>query len=268
MGAPIVVQPRQNPWQGMLMQMYMTKFAHNLKVKQDTLDLEKTKVILEEKRNYQEKTQLAKEGRTETRTKDTENRKAVQDKIDKGWIPEEQITDPNRKKNGMFKMVGGKALYYPNTPNETETHYPVWEKDQWKMEKKGNLKAYVHPKDPNSKVVYKRPSEKPPPGYLPYSSPLVTINAKPSIGEKQKQKDFAYLNSPKFISDVAKDVAQLNKFDWEMWEPNERDAAVKKEADKRMRISFPNSVYGVQNGKTGWYVKEGDEYKLVAPWSR
>ena len=268
MGAPIVIGQQKSPLEGLLLQMYLKKYTHNMDMDYANKALAQKKLDLEEKRNYQEKTQLGKEGRANTSKIDTENRSQVNKYLNNGWYTKDQIKDPVRRLNGKTKMVGDQELYYPDTPNETETHTPVWGDDKWTMEKKAALKAYVHPKDPNAKPVYLKPGQKPPTGYLPYSSPLVTINTKPSIGEKQKQTDFAYLNSPKFIADVAKGVSQLNKFDWEMWDANERESAVKKEADKRMRISFPNSQYGVQNGKTGWYVKEGNEYKLVAPWSK
>ena len=81
MGAPIVVQPRQNPWQGMLMQMYMTKFAHNLKVKQDELDLKKATLIRDEKRDYEEKQKTKTSGLKQRQTFLSEGRKEVSEPV-------------------------------------------------------------------------------------------------------------------------------------------------------------------------------------------
>ena len=271
MGSPIVIPQRQSPWSQLLPQMFMMKMQHNYAVKEKELEIKQKDAALKEQREYKKTETLESEKRGTERTIATESRKAVEDKLDKGWMTEEQITDPNRKKFGTTKMVGGRLMYYPNTPNETETHYPVWEKDQWKMEKKGNLKAYVNPKDPNSKVVYKRPNEKPPQGYLPYSSPLVTINTKPSIGEKQRQQNVAYFQSPKFSSDVLTDAKKLYGKMWDYYasEPGKQKELVRNIADAKVKAQFgSNAKFGrdKDTGDVGWFVPEGNGYKLVTPW--
>ena len=271
MGAPIVIPQRQSPWSQLLPQMFMMKVKHNMDLQ--TLDAE-TKLEtakLKEKREYQEKTTLDTEKRAETGKIETENRKEVTDKRNKGWFLASEIKDPIRRLKGTTKMVGGKLMYYPDTPNETETHYPMWEKDQWKMVKKENLKAYVHPKDQNAKVVYKRGNESPPPGYLPYSSPLVTINNKPSIAEKEKQQNVAYFQSPKFYSDVLNDAKKTHGKMWDYYasEPEKQKELTRNIADIKVKAQFGNNAkFGKDKdtGNIGWFVQEGNDYKMVAPW--
>ena len=104
MGAPIVVQPRQNPWQGMLMQMYMTKFAHNLKVKQDELDLKKATLIRDEERDFEKQKTLASEKRGTERTIATEERAAGRPVYKPGQLLDFKVGD----KNIQHKYEGGK----------------------------------------------------------------------------------------------------------------------------------------------------------------
>ena len=122
MGAPIVVQPRQNFWQGMLMQMYMTKFAHNLKVKQDTLDLDKAKVMLEEKRIH-EAGVAAKKGTATA--------------VTGGWKPSEKGTEGAVRRPGL-EVDGGNEVWMtppPKKPTTVKTKNGIFEL----VEKDGRL---------------------------------------------------------------------------------------------------------------------------------
>ena len=269
MPAPIVVGQRPNPMGNFLMQLYLNKIRHNQTMDIADKRLQAEKLRIEEQRTYQEKQTLAREERAKGNKVATENRAEVKKYRGFGWQTEDEIVDPNRKLHGTTKMVGGKLMYYPRTPNETETHAPVWEKNRWKMVKKESLKAYVNPNNPKD-VVYRKPQVKPPEGYVPYSSPLVTINTKPSIGEKSRQQTEAFLKTPKFRSSIINDVKRIRGRMWDIMEPQEQEALIKQEADIRVKNTFPGATYGINEstGEVGWFVKEGNSHKLVTPWSK
>lgn len=271
MPAPIVFRPQSGPLDSLLVNLFLGKIKHNQDLEIEKLKIEREKARLAESRKYKEGQTLAKEKRAKTTSIETENRGQVVKYKNKGWVLESQVKDPERKLTGMTKIVGGKVMYYPRTPNETDTHYPVWENDQWKMEKKSALKSYVDPNNPK-KVVYRRPTEKPPEGFLPYSSPLVTVNTKPTIAEKREQENLAYFKSPKFSSDVIGDAKRLYGKMWDYYasEPQKQKELLRSIADAKVKAQFGSKATlskDKDTGDVGWFVPEGNGHKLVVPWS-
>jgi len=256
MGAPIVMQQQKNPFEAMLLQLYLGKIEHNYKM--DLLK-EQTKLTLAEEKR-EEQADIREEKRKEQARIETEKRKEIATAKEKGWREPGNIQDKATRMYGKTRMIGGRLMFYPVKPTTPKGFTAVWEDNEWNI--KATPTGIIEQYNMAVKQGYK--------GSITQWKKEVAKAGAPqiSIGEKQKQKDVAYLNSPKFIADVTKDVSQLNKFDWDLWDQNQRDVAIKREADKRVRINYPNAQYGVQNGKTGWYVKEGDRYELVTPWSK
>lgn len=255
MPAPIVVGQRVPQWQNMLMQLYMTKFTHNLQMEQQEARREDLKAEAQASRDFQmEQTkkkrqgELAEKGFTLTDTA----KDSVYMPVAEQWYkkPEDQVVDIGNNMVGIYR--NGKLT---NIRNKTQGAYKEGEIKDFK---EGN--QFIQKKYANGQWV---PTGKTAPRY----KPTTNIYNQMSIGERQRQQDIADINSPKFQSSVTKDVKQLNSFEWDLWGEGERENAIRSEADKRVRITYPNATFGVQDGKMGWYIKEGNKYKLVAPWS-
>lgn len=95
-----------------------------------------------------------------------------------------------------------------------------------------------------------------------------------SLGNKLKQEDAValqkqnrYLKSPKFRSDVQKDVMALNKDDWGIWDKNQKADALRVETDKRIRQTYPDAQYGKLGSAEGWYTKIENKWVLISPWN-
>lgn len=88
------------------------------------------------------------------------------------------------------------------------------------------------------------------------------------VAAKATATDKAFLRSYKFRAAVMKDVRQANKARWPMIvDKKEREDLYREEADKRAKMVYPGAQFGRVGKTKGWYVKQGDKYVLVAPWS-
>lgn len=86
------------------------------------------------------------------------------------------------------------------------------------------------------------------------------------ISATASAKDIAFLQSPKFRASVQDSVAKINKHQWMIADPAERADMMREEADKRVRVKFPNAQFGEGDEGLGWYVKQGEGYIKVVPW--
>lgn len=269
MPAPIVVPNQRSPWEQLLPALFLNKIRHKQDIEREELRIKARQAQIKEQRGYKEGQELTKEKRAKQTKIEEENRKQVQKYKEWGWTPEEEVVDPQRKSQGMFKVVGGKVMYYPRTPNETPTHYPVWKGNKWEMVKK-KMKAYVDPNNPK-RVVYRREGEQPPEGTVPYSSPLVknVINTKQSIADKKRAEAIARIKSPQAMSDVINDVKKIYGNMWNLYtrDPQKRKELIRSAMDSRVKILFPDAKFGRDGNKIGWFVPEGNGHKLEVPWS-
>jgi len=274
MGAPIVVQPRQNPWNNLLPQLFMMKIKHNMDM--EVMDAE-TK-----RRSAQQKAQ---QSYTEGRTKEAGINKAKMEGYEEvpysarmqmeksGTAPSDvvgafgtqlrkpapfkpsgQIVEIDGKKVGLVQT--GKNRFQIVSPENSGKPQKVWSKQA-------------------QEYVYRTPEQiaQTPDAYGMTKQTLRegqrASATQISIGEKAKLKDEAYYKGPKFIEDVGKDVKNLTGRKYKWMTPAQIEEQEKILADKRVRIRYPDAQYGEQDGKVGWYTKDADgNYKLEIPWSK
>lgn len=215
----------------MIQQMFMMKFHH--KMDMDVTQEENKLIIARQK---------AKEGRAEDAQKRKETRKEARD------VPKTYILDGEK-----FAAVGGKLTRIKPTQKGLSKY---WSQSEQRYVRLTPEQALARQDDLG--MTKKTAIEMRKAGA-----------AKISIGEKQKQRDAALLKSPKFMATVQKDVKNLNGRRWKWASPVQKAEWAKVEADKRVRIIYPDAQYGEQDGQAGWYVKdESGNYVLEVPWSK
>lgn len=99
------------------------------------------------------------------------------------------------------------------------------------------------------------------------NKPDTVINVDNTI-QKQQAEDKAKMISPGFRAGVAKDVRANNGDEWDLADRAGKDALVLKEADRRVKTTYPDAVYGNGDQGLGWYIETGDGHKKVVPWSK
>jgi hypothetical protein len=102
--------------------------------------------------------------------------------------------------------------------------------------------------------------------------PDTVINTQNAVAKQEAlavAKEKRHIKSPKFRSEVQKDVKALSdRLKWSSYSDEQRSEVVRVEADKRVRLVHPDAQYGEVDGKTGWYMKNKDGvYELIVPWS-
>ena len=185
MGAPIVVQPRKSPWEGMLMQMYLTKYAHNLKMKQDASDRDTASLLLSEKRLY-EKQKLGEATR--------------QGYLDEGRTP---ISNPEAVgaypgEDGVTQNVYTGQIYSAPTPEQVTYGDKFVEKfdkttgktalQNMPTEPVGEWKSWMDPSDRTKMPKNVLKGTRPPKGWVPYKALDSADGSIPEIASKLRKE--------------------------------------------------------------------------------
>ena len=185
MGQPIVIQPRKSQWEGMLMQMYLTKYAHNLKMKQDASDRETASLLLSEKRLY-EKQKLGEATR--------------QGYLDEGRTP---ISNPEAVgaypgEDGVTQNVSTGQIYSAPTPEQVTYGDKFVEKfdkttgktalQNMPTEPVGEWKSWMDPSDRTKMPKNVLKGTRPPKGWVPYEALDSADGSIPEIATKLRKE--------------------------------------------------------------------------------
>lgn len=81
------------------------------------------------------------------------------------------------------------------------------------------------------------------------------INVGQRAEETAKGRNRAYVAGPQLKIEATKAVkGKYERFDWESFEPEEKDAMILEEMGRQIKAVYPNAKLSMKNGVLGWYV--------------
>jgi len=254
MGAPIIVQPRQNPWNNLLPQLFLMKIKHNMdmdvaeaEIKLKSAQLKETRAYTEGRDKVKRQGALAEKGFTPASEGDAN---AVDMPIAGGKYKPFKAQKITIDGIELIEKSPGNFIKAPTASEKSPTELMLIQKAR-----EGDVGAQR-----DLQTIQNRKLERAKAGAIQMNS---------LIGQKEKLKDEAYYKGPKFIEDVSKDVKNLTGRKYKWMTPKQIADQEELLADKRVRIRYPDAEYGDIDGQVGWYTKDADgNYKLEIPWSR
>lgn len=250
MGAPIIVNPRQNPWTNLLPQLFLMKIKHNMDMDVAEAEMKLKSAQLKETRTYAEgQGKLKRQGEL----------------AEKGFTPSENgINMPIAGGNyepfkaqkitidgiELIEKSPGNFIKAPTASEKSPTELMLIQKAR-----EGDVGAQR-----DLQTIQNRKLERAKAGAIQMNS---------LIGQKSRQQSIASLTNPKFMAEVEDHVKKMNSTGitgWKYMSPRQKRNAVRAEADRRIRTVFGDAEHAEINGKQGWWIKdENGNPVMVAP---
>ena len=185
MGAPIIFRPQYGPFDSMLAQMFLGKYAHNMKMKQDASDRDTAAFLLSEKRLY-EKDKLGaatRQGYLDQGRHPISNPEAVGAYPGEGGVTQNVYTGQIYSAPTPEQVTYGDKFaskFDPTTGKTALQNMPTKPVGEWK--------SWMHPKDRTKMPMNVLKGTPPPKGWVPYKALDSADGSIPEIATKLRKE--------------------------------------------------------------------------------